>query len=382
MSIQRWYVISAAALLLALTPTLTRGAYSFVKIAEGNTSQFPNYGSGTVNDDNYVSYRATLAGGVEEAVYVGNGSTTTLIVDSSGSYGQFAGACINNSGVVAFRATYQVNQSALVISSGGVLTTLVDESGPFQGVGGSNRRYFNDSGAAAFQAPLDTGQASMNRYNPDGSITTIVETSGPIVNSIGSQCAINAFGIVGFFAGTDGGGFAIYTGSGGALTTIADSTAGVFSNLSNNVAINDSSMVAFHAFKSGGVTGIYTGDGSSVTTIVDSTGPFASFGTAPAINSDGTVAFSATLDNGMTGIFTGPDAVANKIVTSGDPLFGSTITSVSTLQSINNVGSILFGYNTANGKSGIALAIIPEPASGCLLAAGCVLVTGRRQRLP
>src|SRR5690606_5770067 len=79
-----------------------------------------------------------------------------------------------------------------------------------------------------------------------------------------------------------------------------------------------------------------------------------------AINDVGTVAFIAGLDAGGSGIFTGPDPVGDKVIQTGDPLFGSTLsflTSAIDPEALNNNGDIAFRYGLANGVQGVAVAV-------------------------
>jgi hypothetical protein len=98
---------------------------------------------------------------------------------------------------------------------------------------------------------------------------------------------------------------------------------------------------------------------------------------SPDINDAGLVAFRATLDAGGAGIFTGPDAVNDRVIGTGDALFGSTVTDVFFARGLNEDGSLAFAYTLANGRQGVALAVVPEPVALTLLATAALLLRGR-----
>ena len=89
------------------------------------------------------------------------------------------------------------------------------------------------------------------------------------------------------------------------------------------------------------------------------------------------MAFTALLDAGddERGIFTGADPLADKVIRVGDPLFGSTISELFSLnESLNDSGQIAFFYSLSDGRFGIARAdplVIPEPGTLPLFIAHC-----------
>ena len=77
------------------------------------------------------------------------------------------------------------------------------------------------------------------------------------------------------------------------------------------------------------------------------------------INNSGDVAFFANEVTGGQGIFleTTGRAQPVPVIESGDPLFGSTVTSVNVGRfSLNDHDQISFQYTLANGRSGVAIA--------------------------
>ena len=97
------------------------------------------------------------------------------------------------------------------------------------------------------------------------------------------------------------------------------------------------------------------------------------FARSPSLNNSGTVAFRAFLDTGEDGIFTGPDPLADKVIGTGDPLFGSTVTSsLHRLRIAQRQRPNRLHYGLADGRLGIARAdplVIPEPGTLSLLVA-------------
>src|SRR5262249_14274153 len=72
--------------------------------------------------------------------------------------------------------------------------------------------------------------------------------------------------------------------------------------------------------------------------------------TTPGINNQGMVAFRGVLREGGGGIFTGPDSERDKVIRTGEPLFGSTVTSVGFFGGINDAGQIAFRATLADGR--------------------------------
>jgi hypothetical protein len=219
----------------------------------------------------------------------------------------------------------------------------------------------NSSGTVAFAT---TGAVFIGSGGP---LTTIANSSGAFSGFITSP-SINDSGTVAFRAFLDAGGSGVFTGNGGPVTTVAN-TSGPFSFFDTAVSINASGTVAFRADLDGGGKGIFLGSGGAVTTIADDSGPFSDF-TTPAINASGAIAFRGATDSGPIGIFTGDNPSTDKVIAVGDALFGSTVTTVNFANGLNDDGDIAFFYRLADGRFGIAVAVVPEPAAVALLMFG------------
>jgi hypothetical protein len=198
-----------------------------------------------------------------------------------------------------------------------------------------------------------------------------------VIDGLGSSAPdINDLGEVAYFAEYSGG-TGIFRGPDPSTDTIADS-GGPFAGFGLDVSINDAGTVAFVASLDVGGGGVFIGPDPATDTVADSSGAYSVLST-PSINEAGTVAFSAELDAGGRGIFTGPDPVTDKVIAIGDPLFGSTVTSVNFLSSgLNDAGDVAFSYSLANFRHGIAIAVVPEPAGFAACIAAAVAVFGLR----
>jgi len=106
------------------------------------------------------------------------------------------------------------------------------------------------------------------------------------------------------------------------------------------------------------------------------------------MNDFGQIAFRAGLtdtsggasDDG--GIFLWNDQSGlHELFRKADPLFGSSIVQLSS-PALNNAGQIAFGFELADGRKGIAIWSIPEPAALSLFFIGALIQIGllRQQR--
>lgn len=347
------------------------GAPVFVNIAD-STSGFAQFGAWQINERGEVAFTTADGAGNNDAVYRGSGGPLTTIVDSTGPYSVWSSIVpgINQSGLVSFFANTDVN--GLYTGSGGAPAVLYNgHTTSFSTFGAA---WLNDSGLAAFAAERHDSSLGIYRGN-GGPLTAIDEDTGPR-GDFGPNPALNNNGDVAY---TANGNTLLMRGNGLVHTTIADSSGDFF--YFNDPDISDSGMVAFRALMSPpvGGEGVFIGNGGAVQTIADNTGVFNSFW-LPSINDLDEVAFMATLDAGGQGIFTGPDPVADRVVMVGDPLFGSTVTDLMFYPGgFNSHGQLAFGYTLADGRSGVAMATIPEPGAASLLGLGVFLWARRRR---
>ncbi len=339
--------------------------YAFTKIAD-TTGPLTDIGATpTINNSGTVAFGASSETSPDGAIYVGNGGPLTEIVNTNGQFsnlsfiGILAGDIdINDFGEVAFFGELTAGGSGIFVYSGGSITTIAETGGTyasFQPYGTS----INNAGAVGFAADLQGGGDGV--FTGDGTtVTTIADTTGPF-SSIPYSPIINELGRVVFIASLDAGGSGIFTSDGGPVTTIADTTGPLQSFTAGNY-INDSGLVAFRATMDSGEEGVFTGNGGALTTIADTTGPFSVLRDLAA-NNEGVVAIYAYLDAGGTGVFTGSDPVADKVIASGDPLDGSTVSSVQFHgYGINDNGQVAFTATLADGRKGVFIATPKSPS--------------------
>jgi hypothetical protein len=325
---------------------------------------------------------------------------------------------INNHGAVAFIATQPgIGQGVFKWEHRG-LTTIASTSGSSFTFFGDDV-VINATGVVGFHAGLNTGGRATGIFTSDGlAIKTIVNTSDASLGLTGpglGSPSINAFGTVAFMAPRIGFRSAvIFTGNGGALTPVLDTLNSDFGAF-GNVALNASGAIVFRGVLKDRNEGVFVvtpapsagmSAGPGVIDIVDSINPdFFQFGdpvindagvvadfagvplgveivsgnstgiTArtdpsngafsdlehPSINNRGAVAVSTIEANGDEGIFVeltgGASPVA--VLQSGDPLFGSTVTSVKVGRfALNDHFRLAFEYELADGRSGIAVATL------------------------
>ena len=136
---------------------------------------------------------------------------------------------------------------------------------------------------------------------------------------------------------------------------------------------------------------LFLDDGTSLTEVLRSGdaapggGSFNIF-TRTALNDRGQIAFLATLDGTGGSEFDenlflrDPDGSLTSIARVGDPFNGSTLTGLDfSGNGLNNRGQLAVDFDLFNGRSGVAIVTIPEPATLALLAAGLPLVLRRRR---
>jgi hypothetical protein len=196
------------------------------------------------------------------------------------------------------------------------------------------------------------------------------------------------------FRGEYLGGNGIYTGSvgvtGAAKVVDTGDTApghGAFTFFADPPSVSGSN-VAFRAGYFGG-TGIYTGTvgATGAAEVVDvgdiapGHGAFTAFGSTPSV-SGSNVAFVGGYSGGF-GIYLasgGAGGSLSAVLNTGDALFGSTVTGLN----MGSVGydndAIAFSYSLADGRSGIGVATVPEPASLALLLLAAVGVSLHRDQ--
>lgn len=345
-----------------------------------------------------------------------NAQTTTWeftpIADSSAELASFSVPSINNTGQIAFVATFDdevaLGQAVYRRDANGVLTVIADTSGPIAAFNGDPA--MNAGGLVTFTATMDDGSVSVLCGN-GGALVTIANTVTNALRSIDSEPFISDTGGVVILRAVRSVDSArvILTGTGGIPDTLLAST-GPYDPV-NVAGINATDVVAFEALDGAGARGVYlTTDGVAVTPIAvtsaggftavealdinnngtvvfftetttgvgslsvqtadspprafaESPSPFISFGPA-AVAESGAVAFRGTLELGLNGIFAGGTGLYEKAIALGDPLLGSGVTALDTgPQAVTNSGRFVFRASRVNSTTGIYLAT-PSAADG------------------
>ena len=206
---------------------------------------------------------------------------------------------------------------------------------------------------------------------------------------------------LGLFRAGPGGGLVEYARAGEPAPdgdgTVADS------NGIPDVALNDAGGLAFRLRFEDGDVGLYLSDGGAGGTSrrVARTGDAAPGGgefsnvQAYALNDAGQVAFFSSLAGaaGSTGLFFHDDALGLLAVArAGDPLLGGTLrtvgfagvssdpASIGRGTGLNDAGQVAFSYSLEDGRSGVAIWTVPEPAAAGVagVIAGGALLRRRR----
>ena len=283
---------------------------------------------------------------------------------------QFAGA-----GRVGFAARVEEQfvsfDEALYLSENGGLSRLASRGETLPGGGtlsGFGPYDFNDAGQAGFVGTLtlaggDGSGRGLFRAGPGGGLVEYARAGEPAPDGDG---------------------------------TVADS------NGLPDVALNDAGRLAFRLRFEDGDVGLYLSDGGAGGTSrrVARTGDAAPGGgefsnvQAYALNDAGQVAFFSSLAGaaGSPGLFFHDDALGLLAVArAGDPLLGGTLRSIGFAggaadpvfgprgSGLNDAGQVAFSYTLEDGRSGVAIWTVPEPAAAGLVVCLAAAATMRRR---
>ena len=282
-----------------------------------------------INATGVVGYDANLIGGVNDrAIFTSDGVSTKTIVDTNqrGLIGRFLGSpSINASGQVAFFAERKNRSLGVFVGDGETLTVLADTTD-------SNFRTFGDA------AINNSGEVVFLGFLKDFSPGVFVARAAKDhTNSVDDTAAP-------------------------IITVVADPSSPAFSDPGvsfEDPVINARGIVADVAFLSNGNLAVFTGNSRGLSLRTDPNSSLFTNSEHPSINNRGAVAFSADEASGTRGMFVeltgGASPVA--ILQTGDPLFGSTVTSVSVGRfALSDSLLLAFEYDLQDGRSGIAVA--------------------------
>ncbi len=233
---------------------------SIITIAESGTGNYECTESNpSINDYGFVAFRACLTG-IGGALLVGDGTTTTNIIDESGEASYVTDMlALNNGGTVAFVGTLSDGREGIFATAGGAVTTIADTTGDFAWFQGPPD--INDAGLVAFCAFL--GEAYTDGiFTGDGTtITTIADTLGPFDSFDPYSVGVNNAGQVAFVAQLDTWERGIFTGDDPNQDAVIQTGDALFGSTVSGVelmrfALNDNGQIAFVYHLEDGRTGI------------------------------------------------------------------------------------------------------------------------------
>ena len=345
-----------ALLLEALEDRCVPSAYAFTDIADFGPNSFFSQPimTGTLNNQGTVTFRAALSSG-------GQGAFTR---DTEGNLGVIAltndeitalpiGGRINDSGTVSFCANLSDGTQAIFTGDGHGLTRIADTGpdSPFRAILPQAADVTNQ-GLVAFRATLKSGGTGVFTERA-GEPPQLLYVTGGQFSAILNQNIQRNGDLVAVLANLSSGGEGIFLGDGVTTKTIV-TTGDAYSSLAAPVA-NDEGLTAFEANRADGSQAILTGDGADLTTVAATGGRFRDFTGNVSINNDGEVVFAADAASGARGIFSAQGHAVHEIIGVGDPLLGSTVTSLAAVpfspRALNNLGQFGFLANLADGRT-------------------------------
>jgi hypothetical protein len=176
---------------VAFTATLAAGGQGVFTGAGGSTATIATTSTNllanpAINDTGTVAYWERLGafpGPFTFGIFTGTGGPTTTIAQTgSGFFLMNQVPAINDSGTVAFGATF-LGGSGIFTGTGGATTKLVDDTGPFGGfVLPPSNFALNDSGEIAFQVGLDAGGSGIFT-GPNVTNDTVIRTGNALFGS-------------------------------------------------------------------------------------------------------------------------------------------------------------------------------------------------------
>ena len=348
-------------------------ASEFTIVADSSQPQFQGRGFGTypsISDDGTVAFVVDQVG-----TYRAEPGKTPVLVGGSVTGDPF----INQLGEIASRQYVSADLTTELYKATptGATVSLVRNDGEFRNFG--TPIHLSPNGTAVFWArknPVSPGHWGIFTATGAGTPTLVVDNKG-VFNVFGASPTINGAGTVAFTGSKDvvnntseSGLYLGTAGGNGATSTVLTANASPLYNFDGGPYINNKGEIAFKAYEDNtGEPGIFVvnQDGTNLRTVapaggIGGSGPYSMF-ESPAMNDRGIVVFKANLDTGGRGIYAGPDPVADEIIRVGEPLFGSTATNVIFSRGLNNHNEVVFYFELADGRSGIAKTILNAPKS-------------------
>src|SRR5579864_900475 len=373
--------LCASALSMLLTLGVPRACaqnlnpdFDFINVADTTSQGFTSFATfPAINNKGAIVFAATResTGGIFKW---DKGELTTVASTQDGIAGFGLDPVINKDGRVCFFSTLPTNASAIFTADGNSLTKILDsnERGFTRFVGSPS---INREGTCAFNAVTSiiqpgfhVQQSIFSGKSPE--LTTVLATPSFGFSQFGNV-GINATGEVVFLGVRPDGSQGVFVVRSRdedrddktpdvpqQPIDIVDSNNPNFAGAGfGDPVINKNGVVADVAFLANGVE-IFTGDKRGVTPRTDPASPLFNDAEHPSLNDFGVVAFSVTLSAGGNAILVESTGGASPVVIlkTGDPLFGSTVSSLFVGRfALNNHGELVFQYRLNDGRSGVAI---------------------------
>ena len=154
-------------------------ARTFIASSGALPGNIIDFGNPDINDSGSVVFQARIAGG-QSAIYVGDGLTTSRLIDTSGEFSSLGSLpAVNNNGEVAFVADLDIGGSSISFIKDSVIETVADTNGAFSDFGDPD---INDLGMLVFLAGLDDGNTGIFK-GPDAMADKVIATGDPLFGS-------------------------------------------------------------------------------------------------------------------------------------------------------------------------------------------------------
>ena len=346
----RIHFITLTAGLLALAGSVQGASYTFTKIAE-SSGGYTNMTSPSVNASGTVAFGATFAGGGH--LFTSSGGIPTPVYDQT-----VITPSINASGQIGF------------ISQGNVYRFT---SGTPANLGSLPTLYattISDSGNVYFTA--NSGLIPDKFLVSDGVNITPVDHALGLIPRQSFRPAVSSNDHTAISFPSSG----ISRDSVGISATYTDPTIPPpFPNTEPFTAfgeadINASKTLVFQAFWGAITHNFYRDDNGVVTQIATGNG-------IPAINDQNIVA--ALFTDGTKKLKAGVGAPTDTVLSVGDAFMGSTVTDLQfTHEGLSDGNQLAFTASLADGRTGIYVTSVPEPALAGLIIPALYLLKRRR----
>lgn len=314
----------------------------------------------SVNDEGDVAFISRMGNDPNE-IYVhgffGGMTTISRITAGGDELGLDSNPLISNNGTVTFLGTAPENVRGVYQGTGVGVTTLADSNGDatfFQ------QPSVNNFGEVAYIG-FNTGVSGIYFASPGGGSVLIEDANGPR-SSFGPP-VLNDEADVAYTAFRD---------SGGSGIIVDDSGTGIVEFYTTDHAegflgFGDPAINLFGAtfigVDSSGDVGIFYATSDTIETIAHEDDGFSNL-SQPAITKNGEIVYVGQGAGFSKGIYydLGPGLDNGLLVGTGQELFGSTVTGLEfEADGLSSLGFVTFIYGLADGRSGIALSLLPSP---------------------